>query len=418
MKIRNVYFSKGFSAFYFDDQAAIKAGAKQDGFVYCGPAQTRGFSAIRQSGECISITLELEDGQLAQGDCAAVQYSGAAGRDPLLSTCHFIPLLEAELKPSLIGLNVGSFRESAKWLDGLACHPRLSHTAIHYGISQALLDASAKAKHSTMCEVVCQEWGLPVVPEPLALFGQSGDDRYSAVDKMILKGVSALPHGLINNVPKKLGEEGGKLAEYVTWLSHRIRALRTDTTYHPTLHIDVYGTLGLIFDNDPERIADYLVRLQDRADPFHLYIEGPADAGSKSGQIALLKRIREELRSRGSSVKIVADEWCNTLTDVIDFANEACCDMVQIKTPDLGGLHNTIEAVLACKDRAIEAYQGGTCNETDISARACLHAAMATRPERVLVKPGMGFDEGMTITSNEMSRVNSVLVSRFNREAG
>ena len=417
MKIRNMYVSKGFSAFYFDDQAAIKAGAKQDGFFYCGPARTEGFSSIRQSGECISLTLELEDGQLAQGDCAAVQYSGAAGRDPLFSADRFMQLLEETLKPRLIGLDVGSFRESARWLDGFAHHPTLSHTAIHYGVSQALLDACAKASHSTMCEVVCREWALPVVAEPLALFGQSGYDRYSAVDKMILKRVSALPHGLINNVPNKLGEEGGKLAEYVSWLSHRIRNLRSDPAYRPTLHIDVYGTIGLIFDNDPERIADYLLLLEARADPFELYIEGPADAGSKAGQIMLLKRIREALRSRGSAVKIVADEWCNTLADVIDFADEACCDMVQIKTPDLGGLHNTIEAVLACKERQIEAYQGGTCNETDISARACLHAALATRPERVLVKPGMGFDEGMTIIANEMSRVNSVLASRLNEEA-
>lgn len=416
MKIRDVHFSKGFSAFYFDDQAAIKAGAKQDGFVYCGPTRTEGFSAIRQSGECISITLELEDGQLAHGDCAAVQYSGAAGRDPLLSPSLFIPLLEKGLKPHLIGLDVGSFREGVKWLDGFVSHPQLSHTAIHYGVSQALLDASAKSSRSTMCEVVCREWDLPVVAEPLALFGQSGDDRYSAVDKMILRGIDVLPHGLINNVPNKLGEEGGKLAEYVSWLSHRIRALRTDPTYHPTLHIDVYGTIGLIFNNDPIRIADYLVLLEARADPFQLYIEGPADVGSKAGQIAILKQIREELGSRGSSVKIVADEWCNTLADVIDFADAGCCDMVQIKTPDLGGLHNTIEAVLACKERQIEAYQGGTCNETDISARACLHAAMATRPERVLVKPGMGFDEGITIIANEMNRVNSVLNARHVRE--
>ena len=30
----------------------------------------------------------------------------------------------------------------------------------------------------------------------------------------------------------------------------------------------------------------------------------------------------------------MADEWCNTLNDVKDFADEACCDMVQIKTPE------------------------------------------------------------------------------------
>jgi methylaspartate ammonia-lyase len=85
---------------------------------------------------------------------------------------------------------------------------------------------------------------------------------------------------------------------------------------------------------------------------------------------------------------------------------------VQIKTPDLGSIHNTIDAVLYCKEREVEAYQGGTCNETDISARACLHAALATRPERVLVKPGMGFDEGMTIVANEMNRVLTIMNNR------
>ncbi|WP_238986669.1 hypothetical protein, partial [Paracoccus sp. MKU1] len=79
---------------------------------------------------------------------------------------------------------------------------------------------------------------------------------------------------------------------------------------------------------------------------------------------------------------------------------------------DLGGIHNTVDAVLHCKAHGVEAYQGGTCNETDISARACLHAALATRPDRVLVKPGMGFDEGMTIVANEMNRVLAVLETR------
>ena len=412
MKIRQVHFAKGFSAFYFDDQAAIKAGAQQDGFVYCGTPQTASFASIRQSGECVSIILELDDGQLAYGDCAAVQYSGAAGRDPLFKAEHVIAVLREQLLPSLVGRDVTNFRANTEFLDSLKDNDSLSHTAILYGLSQALLDAAAKANHRTMFETVCDEWNLPIVAEPLALFGQSGDDRYAAVDKMILKRVDALPHGLINNVPKKLGQRGGKLAEYVAWLSHRIRALRSDPDYRPDLHIDVYGTIGLIFDNDPARIADYLVSLEKRAEPFRLYIEGPADAGSKEGQIALLGAIRQALGERASSVRIVADEWCNTLEDVIQFAAAGCCDMVQIKTPDLGSIHNTIEAVLACKKHGVEAYQGGTCNETDISARVCLHTAMATRPERVLVKPGMGFDEGMTVVANEMNRVLAVLHSR------
>jgi methylaspartate ammonia-lyase len=57
----------------------------------------------------------------------------------------------------------------------------------------------------------------------------------------------------------------------------------------------------------------------------------------------------------------------------------------------------------------VEAYQGGTCNETDVSARVCVHLALAARPERMLAKPGMGFDEGFMIVRNEMARTLTLL---------
>ena len=79
--------------------------------------------------------------------------------------------------------------------------------------------------------------------------------------------------------------------------------------------------------------------------------------------------------------------------------------MIQIKTPDLGGINNTIEAVLYCKERGIGAYQGGTCNETDRSAQVCVNCAMATQPVQILAKPGMGVDEGFMIVYNEMERI-------------
>ncbi|TVR05768.1 MAG: methylaspartate ammonia-lyase, partial [Spirochaetaceae bacterium] len=60
----------------------------------------------------------------------------------------------------------------------------------------------------------------------------------------------------------------------------------------------------------------------------------------------------------------------------------------------------------------VEAYQGGTCNETDVSARVCVHLALAARPMRMLVKPGMGFDEGMVVVYNEMMRTLALLEAR------
>ena len=78
-------------------------------------------------------------------------------------------------------------------------------------------------------------------------------------------------------------------------------------------------------------------------------------------------------------------------------------------------LQNTLESVLYCHKHGMEAYQGGTCNETDISARSCVHVAMAGRPVRMLAKPGMGFDEGFAVVKNEMSRIVAVLQSRAER---
>lgn len=411
MIITRAMFIGGLSAFYFDDQLAIKSGIKQDGFTYRGNALTTGFHSVRQAGECVSVILTLEDGSVAIGDCAAVQYSGAGGRDPLFTADNFVNFMNTHLRPFLEGLSVDRFLENTRFFDSLEIDGQRLHTAIRYGVSQALLEATALAGRCHKMEVICREYGLPVISKAIPLFGQSGDDRYRAVDKMILKQVDALPHGLINNVEDKLGHRGEKLLDYITWLTKRIRDLRQTSDYQPNLHIDVYGTIGLIFDQNHRDIADYLARLGDAAGEFSLQIEGPIDAGEKALQIESLLAISSNLWTSGSGVGIVADEWCNTYQDVVDFTDAKCCRMVQIKTPDLGSVHNVVEATQYCNERGVQAYQGGTCNETDISARTCVHLALAARPKRMLVKPGMGFDEGMNIVSNEMQRTIAMLTS-------
>jgi len=418
MRIRRALFAPGTSAFFFDDQRAIKSGAGHDGFVYTGEPRTPGFRRIRVAGECVSVLLELSDGQVAVGDCAAVQYSGAGGRDPLFLAETYVPFLERHVRPLLEGAKVEAFRAMARRITDLRVEGRPLHTALRYGVTQALLDARAKARRKMRCEVACEEWGLPLDAAPVPIFGQTGDARYENADKMILKKVDALPHGLINSVDEKLVRDGLKLREYVRWLAGRIRELVPDPAYLPALHIDVYGTIGLVFANDAGRVADYLASLGREAGPFPLYIEGPVDMEGKEPQIAALRAIREGLERLGSPVKIVADEWCNTLEDVVEFTDAKSCHMVQIKTPDLGGIQDIVDSVLYCRAHGMEAYQGGTCNETEVSAQCCVHLAMAAHPERMLAKPGMGFDEGFTVTRNEMERIRAVLIARGVRAKG
>ncbi len=406
MKIEKVVCSAGRTGFFFDDQKAIKAGAKSDGAAYIGEAMTPGFEKIRQAGESISVMLILEDGQVAYGDCAAVQYSGAGGRDPLFLASNFIPVIEKYVAPVLEGREADNFKALAEEVEKVEVDGKRLHTAIRYGVSQAILDAVAKATRRLMCEVVADEYGTTVSEKQIPIFTQSGDNRYENADKMILKGAAILPHALINNVETKLGRDGSILREYVEWLRDRIIALRPTKDYAPVMHIDVYGTIGQAFGNENfKAMADYIATLEEAAKPFKLRIEGPMDAGEREKQMLCLKGLREEIDRRGINVELVADEWCNTLEDVIYFCDNKAGHMAQIKTPDLGGINNTIEAVLYCKKNGFGAYQGGTCNETDRSAQVCVNCAMATQPDQILAKPGMGVDEGFMIVYNEMNRI-------------
>ncbi len=407
MKITDVVCSAGRTGFYFDDQRAIKQGAGHDGAFYVGDPVTEGFSAVRQAGESISVMLILEDGQVAYGDCAAVQYSGAGGRDPLFLAEEFIPVIENDIKPQLVGKDADDFRGLCAMMEAIEIEGKRLHTAIRYGVSQAILDAVAKATGRMMCEVVADEYGCTVSDTPIPLFTQSGDDRYDNADKMIIKGASVLPHALINNIDTKLGRNGEKLADYVAWLRDRILNNRKQADYAPAIHIDVYGTIGAAFGNNHyKEMADYIEKLGEIAKPFKLRIEGPMDCDcDRETQIVALAALTKELDDRGCDVELVADEWCNTLEDIKLFVDKKAGHMVQIKTPDLGGINNTIEAVLYCKKNGVGAYQGGTCNETDRSAQVCVHCAMATKPDQMLAKPGMGVDEGFMIVHNEMNRI-------------
>ena len=416
MKIVNVVCSAGRTGFYFDDQRAIKAGAKHDGMFYIGQPVTERFRAVRQAGESISVMIVLEDGQIAYGDCAAVQYSGAGGRDPLFLAEEFIPVIEQYIKPVLVGREADDFRGLCKEMEAIQVEGKRLHTAIRYGVSQAILDAVARATGRMMCEVVADEYGCGVSDSPIPIFTQSGDDRYTNSDKMIIKGAQVLPHALINHVDTKLGRNGELLADYVAWLRDRILENRAYAEYMPVMHMDVYGTIGVIFGNkNYTAMADYIEKLGEIAKPFKIRIEGPMDCDStREEQIEALAGLTAELDRRGCDVELVADEWCNTLEDIQLFADNKAGHMIQIKTPDLGGINNTIEAVLYCKERGIGAYQGGTCNETDRSAQVCVHCAMATKPDQILAKPGMGVDEGYMIVYNEMNRIMAMREAKKN----
>jgi methylaspartate ammonia-lyase len=414
MRVADVLAVPVLAGFFFDDQLAIRAGAGHDGFDYTGEPRTPGFRRVRQPGEAVSVLLLLDDGGVEFGDCAAVQYSGAGGRDPLFAARDAVTAVEQVVAPALRGTDLTegfkAVSERTDALPGRDGNPL--HTAVRYGVSQAVLAAVARSRGLTMAEVVRDEYGTGAPLRPVPIYAQTGDERYSNAEKMILKGVDVLPHGLINNVAEKFGASGEILAGYVRWLAGRIRDLAPSPGYRPRLHLDLYGCAGLAFGGDIDAVAAYLAGLGQLAQPYDLAIEHPIDAGSRAAQIAAFRRLRDALSERGSGVRIVVDEWCNTLDDVRAFVTAGAADVIHVKTPDLGSIGSSVQALLLARDAGLAAFCGGTCNETDRSAQVTAHVAMACEATQVLAKPGMGVDEGLMIVANEMARTAALVRAR------
>jgi methylaspartate ammonia-lyase len=220
---------------------------------------------------------------------------------------------------------------------------------------------------------------------------------------MIARRVDSLPHSLVDNIPEHLGDDGEVLVGYARWLRERMPQLAGDD-YKPTIHLDVHGALGQIYDNNLGQILGYLYRLERAVAPDPLRVESPVIMDTRQAQIETMRTLREYVRFREIKVGLVADEWANTLDDIRAFIQAEAVDMIQVKMPDLGSVHNSIQAVLACKAGGVGAFLGGSCAETDLSARVAVHVGLATRPDMIMAKPGMGVDEGVALVRNEMAR--------------
>lgn len=406
----DVRFVSGLSGYFHKDLQAVKLSPEYNPLVDNIAAVTPGFEKVVQAGEVISILIRLPNGSVAIGDCADVIFSGAASRDPLFIPAQHLPFLNDVIRPWLLQCDVSTFRPNAVEVDAPwhALGNKRLHTAVRYGLTQALVSATALVCHCTISEVISREWMLNISTRPVGLLASCHRNDQLQLDRMIMKQVALLPHASFVHV-NDIGPKGQALLDYVHSVSKRIQE-RGNPKYRPRLHFDVYGTIGDAFTDD--KIPDFLQLVERAACPYDILIESPIVAATKEAQIKRLRQLKKSLHTRNINVRIVADEWCNTLQDIREFAEANAVDFVQVKLPDLGSLHNSIDAVMYCRSQNIECCLGGSANETDISARITAQVALATQPDFLLSKPGIGADEGVMILTNEMLRTLA-LVERF-----
>ena len=413
MRIERALAVPGSGGYFNEDLEAIRAGAPKDGFFYVGSPLSEGFTRIKEPSEAISIVLLLENGQAVVGDCLSVEFAAAGGRQGRFRAEEQLPWLEM-LCGRLEGRLVSSFLEMSDKLEQ-ELPPGAHRAAAMYGASQALLQAVAAKQQTTAAEALAAEFGVGVADAPIPIYVQTGEDRHTNVDKAILKEADVFPHGLINDIELTFGRDGARFSEYVAWVADRIRRFGRNG-FCAELHFDVYGLPGQVFNNDIERIADYLANLERLASPYPVCVEMPLEMDSRDAQIEAFARLREALVRRESGIKVIVDEWANDLDDIKAFVEADASDMINVKSPDLGSIANAARAILACWQGGVRPILGGSCTDTDQSARVMAHVALACRPAWVLARPGMGVDEGLQIVRNEMLRTLAIISAQRRRK--
>jgi methylaspartate ammonia-lyase len=404
---------------------------------------------------------EPSTSRIVWGDCVGVAYGGVSGREPVFRAVDGLSTIRSQVAPFLERREIKSFRDLTTEIESLTktakvpapprggreesedvygegvsrrdlltaplrafradTGPRGSgaaeeapstetitverplHPAIRYGVSQALLKAVALAREETVAEVIAGEWNLPQPGRPILLHAQTHSDPRRSMDEMIIRQVDSLGYELAQGLGAETGGDGEALVQFVRWLRERIGELGA-SDYQPTIHLDVHGFLGRIYENNLGRILGYLYRLESHVQPYRLRIESPVVMDSREAQIETMKTLREYVQFRKMSVELVADEWANTLDDVRAFLAAQAADMIHVKMPQLGSVHNSVDAVLSCREREIGALLGGSCTETDISARVSAHVALATLPDVIMAKPGEDVTAGIALLQNEMAR--------------
>lgn len=400
--ISKLHFTTGLGCYYREDITYLQKHSVPvlDRYTKKNPKSGK---PLRVPAEVLSIGLELQSGETVWGDAMGVAFDGKSGREATRSTSQMLTQFREPLKQALTGVSTEKYRTAWSRVEKAISGAPLS---LQYGLSQALLQAVGSTRKRTLTEVLCDEWNLPLPQHAPDLHGSCGADKYHAALKMMLHRLPSHPAGQGDDLKEVMGPGGNKLIQYAAWWKKNVRKFGKD--YKPAFHFDLHGLLGTVFKNTPKAAA-YLGKLERTLSPYPCRIESPFVLESREQQIARCIELRAALIKNGCGVHIVADEWANTLDDIRAFLAADAVDWIHIKMPDMGALHHSLVAVLECKQAGVGALLGGSCIETATSARCSTHVALATQPNLMLLKPGMGFDEALSLANLEINRTLSLI---------
>lgn len=399
-RIVKVLTSVNWGSYYFEDLARIRRDLISTPDRYHTPTEHGSYPMVRTPVPAVSIGLVLASGFVAWGDCVPVSFSGKSGRA--------LPKDPQELA-RWIEKTLGSWfehRSVVPWIvlekDFLSEFSEIP-AFVRYGVSQAMVSAASSTTGKPCWQIFSEDLGYQNPTECIKLHGSCGGDWGDTVDRMLARRLEYLPQGQFEFLDPQIGADGRALNLWIEGFKERSKRFG----YLPTLTLDFHGALDDLCEQNLELVANMIESIAKTAAPHSCHIESPLMAPDFDVFKMRIFKLKEILNRRGlhaPRLRIVADEWANSLSDIRQLIVEGGVDGIHIKMPDTGALSECAMAVDVIRAAGKFALLGGSCTETILGARATAHLAVVSKPDAVLVKPGMGFDESFAYLDGEMKR--------------
>jgi len=383
-----------------------------------------------------------DDNQRYWGQCRVAKNSDPSDENAFFETQQAVQTVQNLVQPALLGAPLARFREVVARLDDLIETITVSRpappdptpteavsrrqlltgqltpengdkpvrmeqvqvqrplpAALQWGLSQALLAAVAASKRLTITELLCDEFNMPHPESPVPLHIEVTDDNIAIAAPILSHQVASLGYTTsATNHQSTLGVNAEKLQRLVRqvrqWLSTAV------PDQQPTIHLNVQGGLGVLFDNNEGKILGALYGLEHTAKPYPVAVQNAAIVNDRSSQIKILHRIKSYFRIRQMKIRLVADAWINSLEDVHAFLEAEAAHAIYLEAPRLGGIHHTLDAIQACRKKNVPVILSGNGRFHTTIAQITL----AARPSLVSGPPAP--------LHNEMSRILAGLTSR------
>lgn len=246
-----------------------------------------------------------------------------------------------------------------------------------YCISRILHTALAALQSITVTELIAFEYTLPLQPSLAPIHLDLKGPVATPDSSILLTPIQSLGYKIPGDNPhEQLGPNGAKLQRFIRQMTDLIER-ETEQNYRPTIHLDVAGGLGRLFEDNAGRILGALYGLEQAAHPYSLRISDPVMADDLDKQIEIMRQLVDYIRLRGMTTRLAVRSPIRSLQDVQKLTELGAAHVLELSLPQLGTVQQGMRAIQTCQRSNVAVLLRD--NGTD--PRFASHIALAAQPD-------------------------------------